>query len=341
MRLRFRNSDNHINFIGIGAQKSGTSWLYARLNELEEFSLPPIKELHYFDRFSTVYGKSNLLQEASLQKRLINLKWTKTALNVLFKNRKDSRKFRWLIKWYFSNYNESWYLSLFDNCKGITGEISPSYAAIDKDGIKRMHDLVPHVKIIFIIRNPIERAWSQYRSFISEREPLDKEWDRYKSSLSVKGSNSLIDSVGTLEDEKIIQFLNHDFQHLRSSYIQTLENYVKYYKKEQILIGFFDAIEEQPKQFLKEIVGFVGGNEKMVTRLTNLDLKTNVSYSTVAPEKISLFLKKKYQSLIAELSDKFGGYCSKWYIDNYETDSSTIEVSPILKCTLNLNSVEL
>jgi hypothetical protein len=36
-------------FIGIGAQKAGTTWLYRNLQEHPEVWLPPEKELHYFD----------------------------------------------------------------------------------------------------------------------------------------------------------------------------------------------------------------------------------------------------------------------------------------------------
>jgi hypothetical protein len=40
---------NHINFIGIGAQRSGTSWTYACLYEHPEICIP-IKEIHFFSR---------------------------------------------------------------------------------------------------------------------------------------------------------------------------------------------------------------------------------------------------------------------------------------------------
>ena len=44
-----------INFIGIGATKSGTTWLFDRLRDLNQFRLTPIKELHYFDRDKAYY----------------------------------------------------------------------------------------------------------------------------------------------------------------------------------------------------------------------------------------------------------------------------------------------
>lgn len=43
------NSPQGIDFIGVGAQKAGTSWLYANLYEHPEICAP-IKELHFFSR---------------------------------------------------------------------------------------------------------------------------------------------------------------------------------------------------------------------------------------------------------------------------------------------------
>ena len=37
-------------FLGIGAQKAGTTWLALNLGVHPQVWLPPIKELHYFDR---------------------------------------------------------------------------------------------------------------------------------------------------------------------------------------------------------------------------------------------------------------------------------------------------
>jgi hypothetical protein len=41
-------------FLCVGAQKAGTSWLYHQLTLHPDFWMPPIKELHYFDTLSRV-----------------------------------------------------------------------------------------------------------------------------------------------------------------------------------------------------------------------------------------------------------------------------------------------
>src|SRR3954471_8486885 len=37
-------------FLCIGAQKAGTGWLYEQLRSHPDFWMPPLKEIHYFDR---------------------------------------------------------------------------------------------------------------------------------------------------------------------------------------------------------------------------------------------------------------------------------------------------
>ena len=39
-------------FLCVGAQKGGTSWLYQQLESHPDFWMPPVKELHYFDKLS-------------------------------------------------------------------------------------------------------------------------------------------------------------------------------------------------------------------------------------------------------------------------------------------------
>ena len=54
--------DKTFNFLGIGVQKSGTTWLYNNLNNTPEFDLPSIKEFHYFDRSDSYKSPSNLTE---------------------------------------------------------------------------------------------------------------------------------------------------------------------------------------------------------------------------------------------------------------------------------------
>ena len=61
------------NFLCIGAQKAGTGWLYEQLRSHSDFWMPPLKELHYFDRLGRAgVGKKRDRLEAARAARVTN-----------------------------------------------------------------------------------------------------------------------------------------------------------------------------------------------------------------------------------------------------------------------------
>ncbi len=287
-----------IDFWVIGAQKAGTSWLYEQLHLLPSFSMLPIKELHYFDR-DPKYPSPNKLSETQLSKRLKNSKWRKPALQKVLSKLKagklDEAQFYW--KWHFSNYDDAWYHSLFLKGDGLKGEITPSYSILEVEDIKKMYSLAPDAKIILILRNPIERAWSHYR-------------------YSTRKNNHF--SETDIDTHQIIEFLNSKAQMNRSDYIKTINNYLEVFPKEQVLLGFYDAIVDKPEQLLTEITSFIGDvppNE--INENTQLQKVFNRSRSIDCPAEIKEHLKSIYYPQIKELAASYGGYCAQWLEKTY------------------------
>lgn len=144
-----------INFLCIGAQRAGTSWLAEQILKSEQIELPSIKEIHYFVR-SDVYPSPNTITETKLIKRLFEPMWLIRSIYNCFS---DINKFKLYSNWYFSNYNDDWYLSLFKDLNGCKGEITPAYAILKEENVAKMSALLGREsKIIFMLRNPIERA---------------------------------------------------------------------------------------------------------------------------------------------------------------------------------------
>ena len=286
-----------MDFIIIGAQKAGTSWLYKQLARLPDFTLPPIKELHYFDR-SPIYPSSNKLSETYLRNRLLDNEWVKNAINVVSSSIEAERiKYaEWHTKWFFSNYDDNWYLSLFDALEGFTGDITPSYSFLEEKDIQKMYNLVPNAKLILILRNPIDRAWSHYR------------FNTRKIENNSVENNSV---------EDIIDFINSDEQELRSDYHRTINNYSKIFPKEQILICFYDALNDNSFELLSQIVEFIGGNPENVSKLPDLFKRFKISPKIDCPVEVEAYLKSKYYQQIKVLSEKHGGYFIKWLEEKY------------------------
>jgi hypothetical protein len=160
-----------INFIGIGAQKSGTSWVYTCLYEHPQVCAP-IKEIHFFSRPRFSEGKE-------------------------------------------------WYEAHFKKCAEgkLRGEFSTSY-------------LYPHAKLIAILRNPIDRAFSQYRNAIKAGEIAESvSFDTY-----TKGEMSALE---------------------QGRYAEQLTRYFARFKKEQVLVLIYEDIKKDPIAFMRRIYEFL------------------------------------------------------------------------------------
>lgn len=140
-------------FIVPGFAKCGTTWLFDRLAELPDFEMTPHKEIHFFNR-NKKYGNS--LSSGKKSNYFIIRK------NLLKKFGFEGVSF---FKKYlkFTSSNDKLYTSLFRDFNKITGDITPIYCTLGKDGVQEMSNLLGDVKIIFVLRDPIERDWSQFR----------------------------------------------------------------------------------------------------------------------------------------------------------------------------------
>ena len=128
-------------FLCVGAQKAGTSWLYRQLESHPDFWMPPIKELHYFDQLNRT-------------KRFHPPRCGDERDTSFLENMENLRD-----RFYLDLES---YGRLFCH-KGplLSGDISPAYSTLNDEIIERVVDRFPSLKVIFLARDPVERAWSQ------------------------------------------------------------------------------------------------------------------------------------------------------------------------------------
>ncbi len=134
------------NFFIVGAAKAGTTSLYNYFRQHEEIYMSPIKEPHYFSK-DIKYANFNKL-------------YKKNAF-VDFERYFKSKPLRNLPLAYIEKFED--YLRLFEdaqNYKAI-GEASVSYL-YSRAAAKEIRNCVSNAKIIIILRNPVERAFSHY-----------------------------------------------------------------------------------------------------------------------------------------------------------------------------------
>lgn len=277
----------------IGAGRSGTTWLYENLSKCDAIWLPPVKELHYFDRSPEYPSPSHLFSE-NVWKRLTGMENHNKDFRIkMLKGmgkqilRLDPGNFWWCCKYYFGAYSDEWYVSLFKNQRKITGDITPAYQLLGMDAVSHIHDLLPNAKIIFMLRNPVDRTWSQLRKNRQAKYDLTK----------------------------IREILNSDDVRLRNDYLYTIRNWTRYYPPSQFRLCFFDDIINAPNRLLKELFAFLLGKKcccQIHDKRNNLKKKINSAPEQDMESEVKKLIVDHAYPNLKRLCGEIGGYSCEW-----------------------------
>lgn len=308
-----RNTELFPDFLGIGAPRAGTTWLWVNLGKHPNIWMPPRKELHYFDR-SLMYPSPSHLACSSVVRRLFggekhNREYKIKLLKALYSNilQPSWNSLKWNWKYFFGKYNDRWYASLFKQGNDkVKGEITPAYSLLEESDVERIGELIPKVKIIYLLRNPIDRAWST----ICYREKTE---NRTLTSLPLPELANIMIRPSLLS---------------RSNYLKTLSIWRKYFPERQIFIGFYEELQHRPKELLLRIFEFLGVSsaEKYIT--DSAFNRVNASPQKKMPRELKIYLAKRYNSQIKELSSMIGGNTIYWMRDVKSTLQITEETAP-------------
>ena len=136
------------------------------------------------------------------------------------------------FSWYY-NKGIKWYEKYFDHDAMLYGEKSPSYMYPEPGLVaKRIHKELPSIKLIFMLRNPIKRAYSEYWMLVLNGE------EKLPFSKAVWKKNR--DYIG------------------RGFYAKQIKEYLKYFDPENIKIIISEDFRENRNQRIKEVFRFLG-----------------------------------------------------------------------------------
>lgn len=277
-------------FIGIGAQKAGTTWLYLNFASHPQIWLPKEKELHYFD-------EKRRLGRHPLRAKLFgddkqDARWRRQVQRQIKAQRKDFdlRDLTWNLRYFLRSPSDRWYRSLFRPGDGkVKGEITPDYSLLAPDEVAHVAELLPHAKIFFFMRNPIERAWSH-------------------ASMELLRINEAPE-----ENERKRAFRRH-FRGRRSQlftdYRRTLDTWSAHFPEEQIFVGFLEDVHHRPLQLLGRLYEFLG-----VDTPPRQPYARRVVHSgsiTTMPTGMARLLAEIHGDLIDDLAARFGGHAGWW-----------------------------
>lgn len=234
-------------FLGIGAMRSGTTWLATQLATHPQIRMDR-KEIHFFDQKLERLGRPG--------------------------SRRDV-------------FNQVRYLARFAFARGsgaLRGEITPSYALLEPRVIARILRWMPEVRLLFLMRDPIERAWSQARN------DFPAWWGK------------AIRDVGR---DELIRYFETDAVRHRSDYVRCLRRWMGSFPPEQFFFGFMDDIRQRPAELLRDAFAFLGADPERAAA-GPLDLPVGSSEPAPMPDWVRDHLDRMWSFDTDELAELVG-----------------------------------
>lgn len=275
-------------FIGIGAQKAGTTWLYYALAEHPDLWLPPLKELHYFNHAEAT--RRELLGRFVGQEPR-NRRWRRTVRLRLAEHveERSLAGLPWDLRFFFGRRDDRWYGRLFEPGRGrMVGEITPDYSRLGPAAVARVAQLVPDARILYFLRHPVERAWSGAVMFFTKRRGV---------------------ALRDVDDERLERHLRAAMNRSRTAYLRTIQRWQRHYPPERIFVGFLEDIAFHPDELLAALCSFLGVQPR---RATTAMERINPGASALVPARVAATIARVHLDDLAALATRFEGYPRLW-----------------------------
>ena len=205
-------SDEPVFLLGVGAQKCGTSWLYEQLARQPDVMMSPIKELHYWDRkFHPDFFRPR--NTAGILDRIVKKTEGDVAQDPEFER-------------VAMDCGDAYYMAYFQrrlrSSHKVIGEISPSYSILTGDEFDHIRRAIPfRVKAVFLMRDPVERLWSQCK--MEEKKATNRGRKVDVQQLFRKS-------------------LTRPKYHKRSDYKSTIEGLRAAFPEDDLFFGFYETL---------------------------------------------------------------------------------------------------
>ncbi len=200
------------NFFIVGTTRAGTTSLYQYLKKIPGVYMSPVKEPDYFNPNTNYQGFSTIPI-------------------------RDKKK----------------YLELFKDVKDETaiGEASPTYLA-DPQTPYLIHDVIPNARIIIMLRDPVERAFSEYLLM-------------YAIGVLKCSFSELIHSPDRGKKETPVPIVEYGL------YYEKVKRNLEVFGPDQVRCYIFEEFVKDPIKTLKEILDFL----KVKNPVINFELEVH------------------------------------------------------------------
>jgi hypothetical protein len=261
-------------FIGIGLQKAGTRWLYNQLEQHPDFWMPPIKELHFFDR---PFPHRSFADRAARRAGEVH-----TAFQQLLESLPRSR---------IPDFDV--YASLFSFAgQKLTGDITPTYCKLSGAEVGAISAHLPQVKILLLLRDPISRFWSNVNDAAS----------RDKLPASALGNAAELEAVLKLEFVASLSYPSRSYK-----------TWASHFPEERLRYFFLDDVIAEPAVTRASILRYLGADpEKKSGNLALTHNSKRGRPRAPLEGAVKEFLIAAFEQELRDCAALFGGPAVGW-----------------------------
>ncbi len=268
-------------FVGIGAQKAGTTWLAQQLADHPGVFIPGSKELHFLDWLDLAHprsyrGRSGLATWHGRFYRREARRARQTAKALGWND--DARR---LLAYHYGPRSFASYRRVFPPAGAglIRGEFTPDYGPVSPPSVDTFIERLPGLKVILVLRDPVERRWSNILHVLraAERDPAAMTPSQLKE---------------VLDNDRI------------GDYRAIIETWRPRLPDTDFGVFFHDDMASDPGRFLDDVLSFLGLAPGW--RPADIDQRINVTeHLGSMPDEIRAWASTELLPLLDWLVDRF------------------------------------
>lgn len=260
-------------FLLIGPPEAGADAVKDVLLQHPRIWFPPLDNILAFHTFFQVARLNNLVK---LSRREITVR---------------PQHIRWLLQYFLAlSPSVKWNSKLFrlKDEAVLKGELSDEYITLPFDEVDKLHRTMPKVKVILIVRNPVERSYAAIREKLARNKkmPFDK-----------------------LTRRQLLTLMNSDWARSHSSYQRAIDNWSVFFPRSQLFIGFYEDLLQDPSGFMRRIYDFLGLEGELPLDVARLGPKPLPAF----PAEGLPYLHPFYRSEIEGLAARLDGHAASWF----------------------------
>lgn len=139
------------------------------------------------------------------------------------------------LKWF---KRLQWYAAHFEHAGDrVAGEITPAYGLLPVDRIRDVAELMPDLRLVLLMRNPVDRAWSHAVMKLSreKRRPME-----------------------SVPNSEIIGFLKSDACRRAGDYAVMIGNWTTVFPAERLFVAAYEDVSNTPVELLQRVFSHLG-----------------------------------------------------------------------------------